>query len=247
MWTLRGVAWDGIEPPAQRTGTEIVSRHVPASAGEVAAAVADDDYVAGQKRGAGNRIGLARSARNQGVDFPQEVAGTCVDRMQKAILSPDVEPSGKRDEPSVHRITARVAAPLAIDARIVDPDLSAGTRVERIYAAKIANRIHHAVDHQGRSLQTTVGAEAVPPREPEARDVSGVDVFERRVIRAIRISTRRRPLIRLCRRLDRSEARDEGCERDGSKQFHHCSTDVRCAATDADRFHLRTVSPHESR
>ena len=215
LWTLGGIAWDGVEPPAQRTGTKIVSGHIAASAGEVAAAVADDDDVARQKRCAGNRIGLARSARNESVDFPHEVTGAGVDRMQKAILSPDVEPSGKRDEPSVHRITARVAAPLAIDARIVDPDLPAGIRIERIHAAKIANRIHHAIDDQGRSLKTTVGAEAVLPREPEARDVFCVDVFERRVIRAIRISARRRPLIRLYRCLDRTEACDEKCERDG--------------------------------
>ena len=158
---------------------EIVSRHVAAGAGEVAAAVADDNHVAGQKRCSGDRVGLARTARNERVDLPQEAAGTRVDRVQKAILSPDIEPSAKGDEPSVHRVTARVAAPLAIDARIVDPDLSAGARVERVHAAKIANRIHHAVDHQRRSFQTTVGAEPVLPREPEARDVSGVNVFER--------------------------------------------------------------------
>ena len=204
------IARHGIEPPLEGAGLEIQGGDEAARSLEIRAAVADGDHVAGQYRRAGDRIVKVRGpAGGQGVGSPDSFAGAGIDGMQVAVDAGDVHPALPNHQTAIDDIAAGVAAPLTVDLRIVGPQLLAARGIERVDPAPIAGRVHHAVDHHGRALQTAASSQVVVPGEAQASGVAVVDGIQRRVIRAFRVASRREPLIRLAsciretRRIDR--------------------------------------------
>src|ERR1700729_4000384 len=120
--------------------------------------------------------------------------------MQVTVECADVDAALPDRQTAVDGVTAGVAAPLAVDLGIVAPQLAAGGGIEHVDMTEVADGVHHPVDHDRGRLEPAVRSEVVLPGEAEPRDVAGIDVTERRVVRPGRVATGREPLIRLARR-----------------------------------------------
>src|SRR5450631_3723202 len=82
---LGGIAWHREESPTKRPALPIVGGDVAARTGEIGAAVAHDDEIAGEQRCTGERIGLVLRPPNQRVDLPHQLTRLCIERVQPAI------------------------------------------------------------------------------------------------------------------------------------------------------------------
>jgi hypothetical protein len=91
----------------------------------------------------------------------------------------------------------------------VRPDQLAGAAVERDdRPPRAAGRVQHAVDGEGRAFELELGTRSEhvglePPRDLEALKVRGVDLIERRVLRAAQIRGVMRPVTARDRRRTR--------------------------------------------
>src|SRR5580658_2554126 len=139
----------------------------------VGTAVADRYDMTGDLRCPGARI--RHRVVRYGVDFPDLLTRRRVQRMQTAVDRSHIHTTLPDGNTPVDQVAAGISGRQVRGARVVAPDLLAGTGVDRIHVTPRSGRIHHAVDHDGSRFLPAVSAEIVVPRKPEAADVLVVD------------------------------------------------------------------------
>jgi hypothetical protein len=130
---------------------------------------------------------------------------------------------------AIDDVAAGEVVVLAMDFRVVFPELLAGARVDRVGDAPRTRRIHHAVDHERRGLETAIGRRLELPGQAQFGDVGVVNLVERAEALLVVVAAVRQPVAapRLRRRqgrivhrtggrlLRRSEC--DGCDGDEGK------------------------------
>ena len=139
--------------------------------------------------------------------------------MQPAVDGADKQGAVEGDQAAIDRVAAGIACPLAVNLRVVLPQLLTARRVKRIHATEIAGRVQHAVDDQGRGFLAAGGTQFVVPGKAQPADVSGRDIRQRRKIRPVGVTAWREPLLRLgageALDVDRGRPHRWGCDGGG--------------------------------
>ena len=121
--------------------------------------------------------------RERDARFPDDLAGLGVKRVEPSIER------GRDDFPLIERNAAvhNAAADLRphgglVDFRIPAPFLFAGAGVDRVHDAPVRDAVERAIRVERCTfLITAATGDVIGPREAEAADVRGVDLFERTV------------------------------------------------------------------
>ena len=147
----------GIEAPLERPGVRVVRGDIAADA-ELGAAVANVNEAVGGAWCAGDGVGLGLI---DGHRLPRHRPGRGVESDETAVDNPDEDLAAIDRDAAVHDIATGPGADRAIHLRIVHPEASARSSVDRVHDAPGRRDVHHAIDDERRRLGPAVHREVV--------------------------------------------------------------------------------------
>ena len=160
----------------------------------VSAGIADHYHMPGHQGRPG--AGIGQRVIDDAVRLPDLPPGRSVQRVHHAVQRGHIDPLVPYSHATIDDIATRIAPNLSVHMRIEFPDFPPGGGIQRIDKSPGAGRVHHAIDHHRRRLLAASGAQIILPGKPQLRGVDIVDARQRREIRAVRVTRRRRPIPR---------------------------------------------------